>query len=417
MRVGYITHGFPPLIGGTETHNYSCVKYLSQKGHRVDVIIPTTKLYLQENLGYLKNKTLPTESYTLPELKNVTIHYLFTRRFTGYYELWRKIKEIEKDGKIDVFDIHHIYYALAFPKKRNIVCSLHFPDFCFPCIYVPSVYKEEYYALNSHSLRKCINCIGIYSYLKWRMTRYHATRVITRYIVKTNYLKELMIGSNIADNKMKVIPFWIDADNILKQSKLQVSIDRVDTGDKVFGFIGRLDIYKGPLLVLKAFSQLIKKRKNLKLCFLGDGSFRKELETFSRDNELQDYVIFLGAIPHSEIFKYFSIVDCFIFAQWYSNHNWALLEAMSTKKPVIATITKDIAEVLKDRHSALLTEPTADSLAEKMEEILNSPELAKKLGENAFKTIKTKHKLENLEKYEELLYKVAKQNATKSPNH
>ena len=412
MRICYITHGFPPLIGGTETHNYSCVKYLSDRGYQVDVIIPTTKSYLQKNFGYLENKTKPAESYTLPELKNVTIHYLFTKRFTGYYELWRKIKEIEKNSKIDVFDIHHMYYALAFPRKRNIICSLHFPDFSFPCIYSPTIYQKGYYTLGTEdsccSPRKCMRCIGVYPYLKWRVAKYHATRVITKYMVKRNYLKELMVKSNMPEDKIEVIPYWIEGDYILKQSKLQVSIDGVNEGDTVFGFLGRLDIYNGPLLALKAFSQLLKKRKNLKFCFLGDGSFRKELETFSRDNGLQDYVIFLGAILHSELFKYFSIVDSFIFAHWYINYNWALLEAMSTKKPVIATITKDIAEVLKDRHSALLTEPTVDSLAEKMEEILNSPELAKKLGENAFKTIKTKHKLENLEKYEELLYKVAK---------
>ncbi len=382
-------------------------------GHQVDVIIPTTKLYLQENLGYLENKTLPTESYTLPELKNVTIHYLFTHRFAGYYELWRKIKEIEKNSKIDVFDIHHMYYALAFPKKRNIVCSLHFPDFSFPCIYWPSAYKKGFYTLGTKdsccSPRKCMRCIGVYPYLKWRVAKYHATRVITKYMVKRNYLKELMVISDIPEDKIEVIPYWIDGDYILKQSKLQVSIDGVNEGDIVFGFLGRLDAYNGPLLVLKDFSMLLKEKKDLKLCFLGDGSFRKELETFSRNNGLQDYVIFLGAIPHSEIFKYFSIVDIFVFAQWYSNHNWALLEAMSTKKPVIATKTRDIDEVLKDKYSALLSEPTVDSLAEKMEEILNSPELGKKLGENAFKTIKTRHKLENLEKYEELLYKVARE--------
>lgn len=408
MRIGYITHGFPPLIGGTETHNYSCVKYLSERGHQVEVIIPTTKSYLQENFEHLDNQIISEKSYKLPELKNVTIHYFFTNRFRGYYEIWRKIKEIEKDGKIDVFDIHHMYYALAFPQKRNIVCSLHFPDFSFPCIYVPSVYKEEYYTLKCPSFKKCIKCIGIYPYLKWQTARYHATQVITKYMVKTNYIKNLMQKNNTLKNKIEVIPFWIKTDKILEQSKSQVSIDRIDTGNIVFGFIGRLDIYKGPLLVLKAFSKLFKKRKNLKLCFLGDGSFRKELETFSRDNGLQDSVIFLGAIPHAKIFKYFSIIDIFVFAQWYSNHNWALLEAMSTKKPVIATRTVDIAEVLKDKYSALLAEPTTDSLVEKMEEILNSPELAKKLAENAFKTIKTRHKIENLEKYEELLYKVAK---------
>ncbi len=433
MRIGYITHGFPPLIGGTETHNYSCVKYLSEKGHSVEVIIPTTKLYLQENFGYLENKTLQAESYTLPELRNVTIHYLFTKRFKGYYDLWKKINEIERNSKIDVFDIHHMFCALAFPKKRNIVCSLHFPDFCFPCIYWPSIYKNGYYTLGTKnsccSFKNCIKCIGVYPYLKWRLARHYATKVITKYMVKRDYLKELMVQSGIPDDKIEVIPYWIDGDNILKQSKSQHKSKllysknqlHIDEENTVFGFVGRLDAYNGPLLVLKAFSKLLKKRlkqeqkpsilgKNLKLCFLGDGSFRKDLESFSRENELQNNVMFLGAILHSEIFKYFSVVDIFVFAHWYSNYGWSLLEAMSTKKPIIATRTIDIAEILKDRYNALLTESTVDSLAEKMEEILNSPDLAKKLGENAFKTIKTEHKLENLEKYEELLYQVAKKN-------
>ena len=75
MKVCHICSGFPPAVGGTETHNYSIVKYLSDRGHDVDVIIirPRTeelklKGYSQEVIDEVQKK-----EYTLPELKNVRI--------------------------------------------------------------------------------------------------------------------------------------------------------------------------------------------------------------------------------------------------------------------------------------------------------------------------------------------------------
>ena len=39
MKICHITCDFPPAVGGSETHNYSVVKYLLGNGYDVDVII------------------------------------------------------------------------------------------------------------------------------------------------------------------------------------------------------------------------------------------------------------------------------------------------------------------------------------------------------------------------------------------
>ena len=52
MRICHICRSFPPLVGGTETHNYSLVKYLSEKGYDVDVIVIRDPIELLKKTGY-----------------------------------------------------------------------------------------------------------------------------------------------------------------------------------------------------------------------------------------------------------------------------------------------------------------------------------------------------------------------------
>ena len=100
MKICHITFGFPPVCGGTETHNYSLVKYLSDNGHDVDVIVVRSKINLYREIGYSEKliNDLKKEEYKLPELKNVRIFNLqYPRPLIGYYKIWKKIKLICKN--------------------------------------------------------------------------------------------------------------------------------------------------------------------------------------------------------------------------------------------------------------------------------------------------------------------------------
>ena len=90
----------------------------------------------------------------------------------------------------------------------------------------------------------------------------------------------------------------------------------------------------------------------------------------------------------------------------YDNYNWTLLELMSSGKPVIATAVGGTSEILRDGHSALLAEATAESIASGIRRLIDDPKLRQKLAGNALNTVKEKHSLTNLIKYERLLHEI-----------
>ena len=134
MRICHICNSFPPLIGGTATHNYSVVKYLYERGYRVDVILiqSSKNLLLRDNYSDEVINTVHSPSYTLPSLPRLVIHTIPAGPFRTYYNLIRKVHELERDGKIDILDIHHYPAAIPFSKKRKILLSLHFYELSCP---------------------------------------------------------------------------------------------------------------------------------------------------------------------------------------------------------------------------------------------------------------------------------------------
>jgi len=417
MKICIICSYFPPLVGGSETHTFSTVKHLSEKGFDVDVIVDwqnIKSLYFQNyDKGVIQKILAP--SYTISEIENVKIHNIHAHPFS--FRTWlninKKIKEIEKGGKIDIFDIHHMEYALPlFSQKGKILLSLNFYELTCPFMYFPQKYMPDHFTLKPSnacfSLRKCVfhqNCVSYVSYMRWRMIRLYGTRKIDKFLVKTPYLKELMVKNRISQEKIVLIPYWIDVDSLKKESenKIRSLIPSVRDSDVIFSFVGRLDDAKNPLLLLKAFHLLIKQTPHVKLIYIGDGKLRNELEKASIKYKMNDKVVFLGRIPHEDLPTYFSIPDVFVHTQRYSNYGWALLETMGTGKPIIATNVGETSDILIDGYNALLASSTPESLCNKMLKIIEDPKLANNIGKNALETVKEKHSMKNLEKYEALL--------------
>jgi glycosyltransferase involved in cell wall biosynthesis len=232
------------------------------------------------------------------------------------------------------------------------------------------------------------------------MLRWFVIWKTTKFMVKYEYLKKLLIETGIDGEKIVVVPHWIDGEQINKKTKVKgIFINNIKPSDYVFVFFGRLAKEKGPDILLDAFALLTKKIENIKLIFIGDGLLRGGLEETCEKYDIKDKVIFLGMQPHEKLFEYISLADIIVFPHRYFNYEWVLLEAMYTEKAIIATDMPATTDILIDGYNALLAEPTVESLSMKMQEILENPNLAK----NALRTIKEKHSMKNLEKYEWLV--------------
>jgi glycosyltransferase involved in cell wall biosynthesis len=386
MKICHITYTFPPTKGGSETHNYTIVKYLLEKGYDVDVIL-------------IRKKDANDAENVVN--KGIKVHHIFPKLFPFWiFQVRKEMRKIEKEGKVDVFDIHSIRHASPFIfQKKKIVYSLHF--FELNC---PGPRVIPYPRPCIYSFKKCWRCCGIGRYFEWLLLRWFAIRKTTKFMVKYDYLKKIMMETGIEGEKIVVVPHWIDVETINKKAKTdKYFVNNINPSDYVFVFFGRLAKEKGPDILLEAFALLTKEAQNAKLVFIADGPLRRDLEETCDIYNIKDKVIFGGMIPHENLFEYISLADTIVFPHRYFNYEWALLEAMCTEKPIIATDMPATADILINDYNALLVEPTPESLALKMKEILENPELGEKIAKNALKTVREKHRMENLEKYEELV--------------
>ncbi len=105
--------------------------------------------------------------------------------------------------------------------------------------------------------------------------------------------------------------------------------------DNIIITIGRLTKHKGQEHIIKAMSIVTKKIKNAKLLILGRGNNKKYLENLIKKYNLEKNIELIGYTK--EIDKYFNKSKIFILASDYEGFSNALLEAMSSSLPVIAT--------------------------------------------------------------------------------
>lgn len=396
MKICHITFGYPPTCGGIETHNSLLANYLVSKDYNVNMIVLRTNIS-REDLS---------KTYKLSNISKIKVHNIFPKMFPFWIlQIKKEIKKIEKEKKIDVFDIHSIQDILLFIfQKRKLMLSLHF--FELNC---PGPKQVSYPRPCIYSFKNCWRCCGIKRYVWWKILRFLVITKKIKIMVKYDYLKKILLKTGIDEKKIEVVPHWIDVETINRKSKTKtISNDNIKPNDHVFTFFGRLAPEKGPDILLEAFYLLSKKIRDVKLVIIGDGPLRKTLEQKCEDYKIKNRVIFLGMIPHNYLFEYIALGNFIIFPHRFFNYEWALLEAMCTEKAIIATDVPATKDILRDGYNALLTEPSPKSIFEKMYKLIKNQKLQRYLSKNALETIKEKHTMNNLEKYDELINNLVK---------
>ena len=103
--------------------------------------------------------------------------------------------------------------------------------------------------------------------------------------------------------KLKIFPkekLKILYDPILNIKKISEQIkEKNKYNDKIYFInIGRLTKQKNQILLIKAFSQLLKKKKDLNLYIAGDGEEKMNLERYIQSNSLEKNIFLLGHVEN-----------------------------------------------------------------------------------------------------------------------
>lgn len=212
-------------------------------------------------------------------------------------------------------------------------------------------------------------------------------------------LNEVTTRYKVPPNKIIVIPNGI---NIEEFSLYNGSL-KLD-GEPAIVFVGRVNKIKGIDILIKAVSLLKPRLPNLKLYIIGKGKLR-EFQQLVYNEGLEKNIIFLGPKPRGVLIKYLKSADICVVPSIYESFGIVVLEALAADKPVIASKTGGIPDIIKDGENGILVHPgDPEDLAEAILKLSKDTQLRAKLSQNARKTI-TKYDWHNIAKRYVQLYR------------
>ncbi len=112
-------------------------------------------------------------------------------------------------------------------------------------------------------------------------------------------------------------------------------------GKYVIGHIGRMDVEKNQMYLLRVFEKYIEQDENAHLLLIGDGSMRQEIEQYIKEHDLLARVHVLGR--RADAAQLYQCMDVLVLPSLWEGLPVTLIEAQTAGLPCIASdcVTKD----------------------------------------------------------------------------
>ena len=148
--------------------------------------------------------------------------------------------------------------------------------------------------------------------------------------------------------------------------------------------VGRLTPAKGQHLLLEAVDRLAQQRRSIRLRLVGSGPDEESLRAHAARLTHPETVIFEGPVNQDRIRALYATADAFCLPSFAEGLPVVLMEAMSMKIPCVSTSITGIPELIRHGIDGLLVPASdIDALVNALAQLMDDPDLRKKLGSNA----------------------------------
>lgn len=203
-----------------------------------------------------------------------------------------------------------------------------------------------------------------------------------RIVVEDKSIED-MLKANIPalDGKISIIPNYVDTDFIKEQSsekEINVPDDKI-----MLCSVGRQAYIKGFDLAAKAADILKGQGVNFVWYLVGDGPETENIKKIISEKSLQNEVIMTGM--QTNPYPYIKKCDIFVQPSREEAMSIAALESQVLNKPLVTTKTVGGMNICKDGETGVITDISAEGLAEGIMKLITNPELCQKITENLSK--------------------------------
>lgn len=183
--------------------------------------------------------------------------------------------------------------------------------------------------------------------LRYRLTRALESRVLKRadgVITICEGLRNEIAGRGIDADKIVVVPNAVDAEQFVFAGPEDPALRRslgLD-GKTVIGFVGSFYAYEGLDLLVGSLPLVLDHISEARLLLVGGGPQEANLKALAAELGLQAHVLFVGRVPHSDVKKYYDLIDVLAYPRLHMRLTDLVtplkpLEAMAQGKLLVAS--------------------------------------------------------------------------------
>lgn len=177
----------------------------------------------------------------------------------------------------------------------------------------------------------------------------------------------------------------------------------IDPADKVVGSITRLSEQKAPTDFIRMAKEILKNNPKVSFLLVGDGPLKDEIQNLINRLQISKKVIMTG-LRH-DIPELLAIMDVFVLSSLWEGLPRVFPQAMAMGLPIVATNVDGAPEAIKDGVNGFLVPPKDFiALAKKTLQLIEDPELARKMGEHGRRMVYPDYCIENMVRRTEYLY-------------
>jgi glycosyltransferase involved in cell wall biosynthesis len=214
-------------------------------------------------------------------------------------------------------------------------------------------------------------------------------------VVPSNFAKKFFLNfyGKYLDDKVSILPRCVNTDEFYPKRQTKRNLRHLN-----LLHVGALSYRKGIEILLKAIPEVLEVFPQTALKVVGPGSIHK-LSKLAEELHIRSHVHFTGTIPHDRVPELLHAADVFILpsrrlGEVFPN---AVLEALASETPVIATRVGTLHELIEHGVTGLLVEPENPSeLAQAIVSLASDTKILKYMGKNGRESVLKKYSLEFL---------------------